>query len=78
MAISSSCNSATARCCSVHARRLVLACRRGWPSGCGSARTAPDARRVARHTHLMATAARAGFTYGHAFWRDAGHTGNAW
>jgi len=26
----------------------------------------------------MATAAKAGFTYTRAFWRDAGHTGNAW
>lgn len=26
----------------------------------------------------MATAAKAGFSYRHAFWRDAGHTGNAW
>jgi monoamine oxidase len=26
----------------------------------------------------MATAAKAGFTYRHAFWHDAGHTGNAW
>lgn len=26
----------------------------------------------------MATAAKAGFTYARPFWRDAGHTGNAW
>jgi monoamine oxidase len=26
----------------------------------------------------MATAAKAGFTYSRAFWREAGHTGNAW
>lgn len=26
----------------------------------------------------MATAAKAGYSYGHAFWREAGHSGNAW
>jgi len=26
----------------------------------------------------MATAAKAGYAYPHAFWREAGHTGNAW
>lgn len=26
----------------------------------------------------MATAAKAGYAYGQAFWRDAGHSGNAW
>lgn len=66
---------------SVHARRVVLA----MPPRVVEAnvRFAPDLdptlRAALRATPTwMATAAKAGFVYPSAFWRAAGHTGNAW
>lgn len=66
---------------SVHARRVVLAV----PPRVAEAslrfvpELAPELRAALLATPTwMATAAKAGFTYTHAFWRDGGHTGNAW
>ncbi|MDO9315658.1 MAG: FAD-dependent oxidoreductase [Burkholderiaceae bacterium] len=66
---------------SVNARRVVLAL----PPRVADASVqfvpdlAPDVRAALQATPTwMATAAKAGFTYSRAFWRDGGHTGNAW
>jgi len=66
---------------SVNARRVVLAL----PPRVAEASVqfvpdlAPDLRDALQATPTwMATAAKAGFTYPRAFWRDSGHTGNAW
>lgn len=66
---------------SVHARRVALAL----PPRVAEASVqfvpelAPDVRTALRAMPTwMATAAKAGFTYARPFWRDAGHTGNAW
>jgi monoamine oxidase len=66
---------------SVNARRVVLAL----PPRVAEASVqfvpdlAPDLRAALQATPTwMATAAKAGFTYARAFWRDSGHTGNAW
>ena len=66
---------------SVNARRVVLALPprvaeasvRFEPDLAGEVRAALQATPT-----WMATAAKAGFSYNRAFWRDAGHTGNAW
>lgn len=66
---------------SVHARRVVLAMPprvvsstvRFTPALDAAVKTALDITPT-----WMATAAKAGFTYQRAFWREAGHTGNAW
>lgn len=66
---------------SVNARRVVLALPprvaeasvRFEPDLAGEVRAALQATPT-----WMATAAKAGFSYTRAFWRDAGHTGNAW
>jgi monoamine oxidase len=66
---------------SVHARRVVLAVppRVVEASVSFTPELAPELRTTLRATPTwMATAAKAGFTYAHAFWRDTGHTGNAW
>lgn len=66
---------------SVHTRRLVLALppRVAEASLQFTPDLAPGLRAALRATPTwMATAAKAGFTYSGAFWRDAGHTGNAW
>jgi monoamine oxidase len=66
---------------SVHARHVVLAL----PPRVAAAGLrftpdlAPELRAALQATPTwMATAAKAGFAYARAFWRDAGHTGNAW
>ena len=66
---------------SVNARRVVLAL----PPRVADASVRfepdldPEVRAVLQATPTwMATAAKAGFSYTRAFWRDAGHTGNAW
>jgi monoamine oxidase len=66
---------------SAQARRVVLAL----PPRVAEARLrftpelAPELRAALLATPTwMATAAKAGFTYSRAFWRAAGHTGNAW
>lgn len=66
---------------SVHARRVVLAL----PPRVAQAqiRFTPDlpadvVEALQATPTWMATAAKAGFVYGRAFWREAGHTGNAW
>ena len=66
---------------SVNARRVVLALPprvaeasvRFEPDLAGEVRAALQATPT-----WMATAAKAGFSYNRAFWREAGHTGNAW
>lgn len=65
----------------VHARRVVLAL----PPRVAAASVQfnpalPDALQAALASTptWMATAAKAGFAYRRAFWREAGHTGNAW
>lgn len=66
---------------SVHARRVVLAMPprvvsalvRFTPGLDPAVQTALDITPT-----WMATAAKAGFTYQRPFWREAGHTGNAW
>ncbi len=66
---------------SVNARRVVLAL----PPRVAEAGVqfvpdlAPELRTALQAAPTwMATAAKAGFTYARPFWRDAGHTGNAW
>lgn len=66
---------------SVNARRVVLAL----PPRVAEAgvqfvpELAPELRAALRGVPTwMATAAKAGFTYARPFWREAGHTGNAW
>jgi monoamine oxidase len=66
---------------SVHARRVVL----GLPPRVAEAgvrftpELTPELRSTLQATPTwMATAAKAGFTYRRAFWRHAGHAGNAW
>lgn len=66
---------------SVHARRVVLALP---PRVVSSTVRFTPVLPVELQSALdstptwMATAAKAGFTYTRAFWREAGHTGNAW
>ncbi len=66
---------------SVNARRVVLAL----PPRVAEASVqfvpelAPELRTALQAAPTwMATAAKAGFAYARSFWRDAGHTGNAW
>ena len=66
---------------SVNARRVVLAL----PPRVAEANVqfvpqlAPDLRAALQAAPTwMATAAKAGFAYARPFWREAGHTGNAW
>lgn len=66
---------------SVNARRVVLALPPRVADA--SVRFEPDLAAEVRAAlqatpTWMATAAKAGFSYTRAFWRDAGHTGNAW
>ena len=66
---------------SVHARQLVLALPpRVIEAGVRfTPALAPAVREAMQHTPTwMATAAKAGYTCSRAFWREAGHTGNAW
>jgi len=66
---------------SVHARQLVLALPpRVIEAGVRFTPALEPAVREAmqRTPTWMATAAKAGFAYSRAFWREAGHTGNAW
>jgi monoamine oxidase len=66
---------------SMHARRVVLALppRVAEATLRFSPELAPELRAALLATPTwMATAAKAGFTYARAFWREAGHTGNAW
>lgn len=65
----------------VHARRVVLALppRVALESLRFAPGLAPELQAALQATPTwMATAAKAGFSYTHAFWRDEGHSGNAW
>jgi monoamine oxidase len=65
----------------LHARRVVLALPpRVAEAGMRFTPELPPGLREAlqRTPTWMATAAKAGFAYARPFWREAGHTGNAW